>query len=205
MNFDYMTIYWVVVLLVLTVAVGIALRVRYIHKHGEVTKKRASKVFKNYGKLRGWKVIDNVILGEGDRAVTVDHLVVAPFGILVCCDLYQHGKFYGELNEREWILAKGEESEEVKTRILSPYYTAIAGVEQLRTMLAKAKIYSTSVEVIVPKTQKQSTFITGSLEYLFNLKELKRELTRVKYDKNNNTDINRIVALINENTQKQSK
>ena len=203
MKFDYVTIYWSVILVILAIAVGVVLRNKYIRKHGEVTKKKASRVLNNYGKLRGWKVIDNAILGEGNDAVTVDHVVVAPFGILVCCDLFQHGKFYGELNEHEWILAKGEEADEVKTRIPSPYYRAIAGMEQLRAMFGKAKIYNVSIEVLVPKTQKQSSFVTGSSDYLFNLKELKAQIARVKYEKDNKTNIEAIVSLINENTEKQ--
>ncbi|MEG1875836.1 MAG: nuclease-related domain-containing protein, partial [Angelakisella sp.] len=101
-------------------------------KRSYLTKKRVTKALRRHGALREWKVLENVTLGTGDQAATVDQLVVGPFGMLVACDVHQKGSIYGDLDAREWILTTGSEGNEKKSRIPSPYFAATRFVELLR-------------------------------------------------------------------------
>ncbi|MEG0541163.1 MAG: nuclease-related domain-containing protein [Angelakisella sp.] len=196
-NMQIMNIYWTLTAIFFIGVISFFLRRIYLAKHSEKTKSNATKVFRRHGAIRNWKVLTDVTLGVGDQAITADQLVIGPFGVIVACDLHQKGNVYGDLTAPEWILATGEDANEKKTRIVSPYHTAEQGVEQLRSMFAKAKIYSVPVELMVPKTQKQGSYITGSSQYLFSCKELKTQLEKSRFEKDNGVDIEAVAALFN--------
>ncbi|MEG2087302.1 MAG: nuclease-related domain-containing protein [Angelakisella sp.] len=140
-------------------------------------------------------MLENVTLGTGDQAATVDQLVVGPFGMLVACDVHQKGSIYGDLDAREWILTTGSEGNEKKSRIPSPYFAATRFVELLRPLLAERKIYSLPVEIVLPKTQRQESFVNGGATLFFTLKELKDYINKTKFDKDVGVDIGKVVEL----------
>lgn len=194
-NQDFMVFYWIGTGVFFVCVMAFLIRKIYIMKHSEYTRKRATKVFRLHGGIRGWKTFENVILGEGGDGVAADQLVIGPFGIIVACDLHQKGSIYGELDAKEWIVSVGEEGRETKTRIPSPYHQAQLCVEQLRSLLAKNKVYSVPVEILVPKTQKQGCYITGSGQHLLGTKELKAQLEKTRFEKDNGVNVELIAAL----------
>lgn len=167
----------------------------YVMKHSEVTRRAAAKVFRMHGGIRGWKVLSDVTLGEGDEAVTADHVAIGSFGVIVACDLHQKGKVYGDANSGEWVVVTGDEGREVKVRIQSPYHRGGLFVEQLRREFAKHKIYSVPVELMVPKTRKQECYITGVSQYVFDLRELKAQLEKTRFEKDNGVSIEAVAAI----------
>lgn len=196
-NQDFMVLYWIGTGIFFVCLMAYLIRKVYILKHSEYTKKAAAKVFRMHGGIRGWKVLTGVTLGEGAAAVVADQIVIGPFGVVVACDLHQKGNVYGELDAEVWVVGVGEEGKEKKTRIVSPYHQAQLCVEQLRSLFAKNKIYSVPVEIMVPKTQKQGCYITGSGQYLMGTRELKSQLEKGRFEKDNGVNVELIAALFN--------
>lgn len=195
-NKEIMTIYWIVVGVFFVCLAAFFIRKLYRMKHSEITRKAATKAFRLHGGIRGWKVLEDVTLGEGGAAVAIDQLVIGPFGVIVACDLHQKGNVYGELEGEEWIVGVGEEGQERKTRIPSPYRQAQRAVEQLRVLFAANKVYSVPVEILVPKTQKQGCYITGGGQYILGAKELKALLEKSRFEKDNGVNVEVIAALL---------
>lgn len=196
MNVPIVVVYQVILGVLALLVLAVAAYKWYLSRHTLLTCKKATRIFRNHGALRGWKVLEDVTIGEGDKAVTVDQLVIGPFGVIVACDLHQKGKVYGELTATEWILAKGEDGAETKTRITSPYYRATQGMEQLAKRLSKEKIYRVPIEVLVPKTgAKQLHYITGISEFMLTLREVKTLLGKSRFEKDNGVKVEQIAAL----------
>lgn len=195
-NEELMKIYWIILAVFSVLLISYFGHKIYLIKHSDSTKSAAAKVFRLHGGIRDWKTISDVTLGEGADAVVADQLVIGPFGVIVACDLYQKGNVYGDLTAAEWIIAQGEEADEKKYRIPSPYHQAQLFVEQLRRVFAENKIYSVPVEIMIPKTQKQGSYITGSSQYLFDMRELKAQLEKARFDKDNGVDVEACAALL---------
>ena len=192
-------LYWTAMILLVTFAVVYLLRKWYYNRNTPATRRLVASVIRRHGAIRGWKLLNNVIVGEGEQAVEIDHLVVAPFGVIIACDLHQRGNAYGELEAQGWIMTIGEDGKERKRETIeNPYRRARRAEEQLRKLFAKHKVYSVNVEVIVPKTMKQNSYITGSSEYLFNRKQLAALLAKSRYEKDNGVKVDSIVSLFDQ-------
>lgn len=199
-NMVFPVLYTLFLVALLAFGLVYLLRLWYFTHKSEATRRFVTKVFRRHGALREWRVLDNVTVGKGDAAVMVDHLVAGPFGVIIACDLHQKGNVYGEMDAENWILTDGEDGREKKRETIpSPYYRVRCAEQQLRTMLAANKIYNVPVEVVVPKTMKQYSYITGSDEYLLSRSDLKNRLQRSKYDKDNGIDIQKITAMFENN------
>lgn len=190
-------LYWILFFGFIGFALTVLLRKWYLSRHNEATTKRATRAFRMHGNIRGWKTFEKVTLGSGDTAVVVDQLVVAPFGVIVACDLHQKGSVYGDMDAERWVISDGGEDRKEKKReyIASPYHRARLAEQQLRKLFAKEKIYSVPVEIIIPKTMNQTSYITGSSELLIDTRKLKKQLEKVRYEKNSGVDVARIAAL----------
>lgn len=165
-----------------------------INRHSELTKKYATKVLRRHGALLGWQVLENVPLG--DDGTVADQIAIGPFGMIVACDLHQNGKVYGGLDDPQWVLARGKEEETaVKSRIDNPYLAVRRCEERVRQTLASNKVYNVPVEVIIPKTQKQVSFVTGSAQHMVTLRELRSMLTKSRYEKDNGVNPQQIAGL----------
>lgn len=159
------------------------------------TKRLVTRLLRRHGALREWRVLTDVTLGEGEQAVTVDQLVVGPFGVLVVGDLYHRGDAYGDLEAREWTMQWGKEGQEKKARTQNPYHAASQGVEQLRQRFAKEKIYKVQVEAVVVATQGQGCYVPGAKPFFYDLRGLKGLLETSRFEKDNGLDIGKIVGL----------
>ena len=193
MDNNVMMGYYISLALLLILAGVMIAMLFYKKKHSEITKKTATKAFKRSGVLKGFKSLCDVDFGDG---VVADQVIVGPFGVILACDLHQNGKIYGDLEGKEWIVAVGEDGKATKTRIASPLHMVRQCEKELRKKLAIAKIYSVPIETMVVKTQKQACYITASAGHMYSIKEVKEQLARVKYEKNNNVNVDVIIELL---------
>ena len=187
--------YWVLMGLSVLAAIIIVIRSVRRSRFSASTKKEVGSILRKHGMLRQWWVYNDVSVG-GD--CPVDHLVIGPFGVIIACDLYQKGSYYGDLDKEEWILAEGPQEEAAqKSRIPSPLYQARKAESRARELLGKSHIYNTPIDVFVPLTQDQPAFITGGAGILLKRRELKDTLDRVKYDKDNQVDLAAVAKALN--------
>ncbi len=165
----------------------------YLKRNTHLTKKRVTNIFRAKGRYRNFVVMTDVDFGDG---IIADQVVVAPFGVMIACDLHQNGKIYGDLNSEEWIDAKGEDGAEKKVRFASPLYKLEQSQIIFRKKLAQAKIYSVPVETILVKTQDQKCYITGLSEKMYSLGKLRELLSSSKYEKDNKVNVQGIVDML---------
>ena len=191
---DILFWYWVLMGVLLLVVLVVIFRSVRRSKFSSRTKKEVAGLLRKHGLLRQWKVYHDVSVGED---CPVDHLVIGPFGIIIACDLYRKGSYYGDLEKEEWLLAEGNEEETAqKSRIVSPLYQARKAEARVRELLGKNRIYNTPIDVFVPLTQDQPAFITGGSGILLRRKELKDTLDRVRYDKDNGVDMEAVAKAL---------
>ena len=191
---DFLFWYWIIMGALMVVVLLVIFRSVRRTKFASRTKKEVTSLLRKHGLLRQWQVYTDVRIGG---ECPVDHLVIGPFGIIIACDLYQKGSYYGDLEKEDWILAEGNEEETAKkSRISSPLYQARQAEAKARELLGKNRIYNISIDVFVPLTQDQAAFVTGGTGILLKRKELKDTLDRVKYDKDNGVDIGAVAKAL---------
>lgn len=168
-------------------------------KRSEVTKKSVGKTLRTMAPLREWRVLENVTLADKKGNVTADHLVIAPYGVLVFTDIHQQGSYYGELRDEQWLISTGGENqvETLRVKVPSPVRNNERFVAALRARLTAGEVYNVPVEALCPVTQsKAEVFVTGANALVVPAGRLREVLSRQKYQKDNGVDTGKIAALL---------
>ncbi len=194
---EVLMLYAIVMIIITIPVIFFFIRRAYLRKHGEVTKKKVSKYLARRGALRSWKVFKNEELTDGKDTALCDHIVVNNYGVFLINDLYYSGSIYGDLENDKWIRGIGKDEETAKkTTIDNPIYINDRVLEIFRNMLAKEKIYNVQIETLVVNTQNAKVFVTKSDKRIIKYKDLNSYFEKVKFEKDNNTEIERISAMI---------
>ena len=200
-NFLYLEI--AMIYIAVFVAVGVFLvtffaRKSYLKKHSISTKKKVAKYLKSHGRIRMWKVFNNVELKSGNESVVCDHIVVNNYGVFLINDLYHGGAIWGEAENEKWLhlVGKDEETGE-KEEIDNPIYLNNKALNVFRAVLAEEKIYNVQIEQLVVSTQKATKiFVTKASDVVVPFNKLNSYFDKVKFEKDNNTEVDRISEVI---------
>lgn len=168
-------------------------------QRSERTTRDVAQTLRSMALLREWKVLDGVTLSDKKGDITVDHVVVGPFGVLVLTDIHRQGGYYGELRDEQWVLSTGGENkvETVREKVPSPTRNNERFVAALRALLTSAGVYNVPVDALCPITQKEAeVFVTGASGLTVEPGRLRDRLNRPKYQKDNGVDTEKIAALL---------
>ena len=190
-------------MMVLTaVAVFLAIYRTHTKKNlSQRTKQDIARTLRSMAPLREWKVMNDVTLTDQKGEVTVDHLVIGPFGALVLSDIHRQGGYYGELRDQEWVISTGGEDkvETMRMKVPSPVKNNERFVAAFRALLTRGEVYNVPVDALCPVTQsKIEVYVTGAAPMVVGNGRLREVLGRQKYQKDNGVDPEKIAALVAE-------
>ncbi len=188
--------YWAFMAICIVTAIALLARAWVLRHRSERTKGNIQKLLRKMGALRHWKVLGDVTVSEGGQTAKLDHVVVAPYGVFLFCDIYAKGCYYGKIEDDMWVCTDGDEENTKREPAKNPAKECQAAVEILRRLFAREGLYKMQVEYIVPTTGKQITsYVSGSQNIILTPKELQDRLSSKKYDKDNGVDLEKVTAL----------
>ena len=188
--------YWALMAVCIVTVIVVLARAWVAYFRSDRTKAKIHKLLRKLGALRHWKVLSNVEVTEGGDTAALDHVVVAPWGVMLFQDIHAKGCYYGKMDDDMWVCTDGEEESTKREPAKNPGKDCQKALVILRRLFAKESIYSMQVEYFVPTTGKHVTnYVSGSQEIILNPKELRERLSRMKYDKDNGVDIEKVAAL----------
>ena len=176
-------------------------RSRGLRVKSQGTRKGISRTLRSMGRLRDWKVMDDITLADRQGAVTADHLVAGPFGVLVLMDIHRPGGHYGDLKDEGWVFSTGGEDrpETLREKEPNPVRQGERFVAALRALLTGAEIYNVPVELLCPLTQKTvEVYVTGASALTVDHGRLREALGKEKFQKDCGVDPGKIAALVEE-------
>ncbi len=163
-------------------------------------RKRVSAVLRRFALLRRFKVLDNLTLSHGGKTVTVDHVLVGHFGLLLVTDLVGRGDYYGQLDDKQWVCNTFNKREEATLRVGS-YPNPLTHNEDcavvIREILSTHKIFGMAIDGIAVSTHNRGDFlVTGGTKKAFNLRGLSPYLEQERLSADKGVDVDKISEVL---------
>lgn len=173
---------------------------------GSKGKRKVGSLLRSVAGIRGFKVLDNVTLpsAAGSGSVTIDHLMVGIFGILLVTDLTLEGDYYGTLEEANWsCTTKGDPDSSVAAKrigtVPNPLRHSESFQEAARRILSKEGIYNMKMESMAVASSAGAFFyITGGKGRVTPINKLRSQLQATRFDTDNGVDIGKITAIFSQ-------
>lgn len=165
-----------------------------IGSSGKNAWKSTRSTLSRFGLMRGFKVLSNVKIGDGENAVIVENMLIGYFGVLLVRTLGAKGSYYGTLDGESWSVSLDNKK--------TPIPNAIRKLKEeeaaLRALFSKNKIYKTPLESVVylnNRSKKTELYITNNGEILAPGK-LGGYLNKTKFEKDAGIDVKKLADVV---------
>lgn len=160
---------------------------------GQYGWRKVRGVLKRFASIRSFRVLSNLDLPHGSGTVHVENMLIGFFGIIFTESISKNGEYYGELKGERWIRITDKE----RTEFPNPLLRGEQAMSAVRELFSKDGLYRVPMEqfVVVARKSKKLKMYIGGAE-IVSLAELKKQLGKVKYEKDNNVDVDRISRLV---------
>ncbi len=174
----------------IVVFVGVYFFIKYLKKKknirvGKNGEKKVAKVLNKFATKVGGKVIHDIYLPLYDKTTQIDHLLIAPFG-MVCVETKTiSGDIYGGQNDKNWTQILGEQ----KNTFYNPLRQNKTHIDCIHYLLTKHEIYCVEIEsLVVFASEKSQLFVARGLPVI-RLEQLKKYLQKKRYQKDHGVDM----------------
>ena len=169
-------------------------RYKKIHNQirGKKGEKRVAKVLAKYARFREAKVINGIYLPLYDETTEIDHILIAPFGVMVIETKNWAGSVYGDPNEEKWLQELGE----ARNYHYNPLFQNKTHIDNIRHIFKKENIYRTNVEGVVVFADRRCNLYCPRKVKAMKLKQFKKLLKSNAYEVDNKVDVEKVYNAI---------
>ena len=158
--------------------------------------KDVKKILKSFAGIRKYKVLSDVTVEYKGKSAHIDQMMVGYFGVLfVSAYNLKKASLFGGENEDKWAVVKDDKKEHIPNF----HKQNLAFNAFLRDIFSSEKIYSIPFENAVcikcKDDIKQINANVNSMNIL-TLKQLKKHIRKVKFEKDLGVDVDKIVNCI---------
>lgn len=195
--------YTVVILLVAAAVLLVGLVVYFIQRRkkqkstriGKNGEKKVLKVLKKFGRFYNVKILGDVYLPLYDETTQIDHILIAPFGVMVIETKNWAGDIYGDPSEDKWLQVVGDD----RNHHYNPLKQNKTHLDNLRHVFKKENIYRVNVEGVVVFTNGRSNLYCPRGVPVMKLKQFKKLLKQPAYEADNKVDVEKVYNAIVKN------
>ena len=183
-----------VVIILIAVAIALVIRRKKnpSQKAGKKGERQVAKVLSKFARFNDIKVINGVYLPLYDETTEIDHILIAPFGVMVIETKNWAGTIYGDATEDKWLQVLGND----RNYHYSPIKQNRGHIENIRHLFRKENIYRVNVEgAVVFAGGKTDLYCPRSLPVM-TLKQFKKYLKKPAYDADNKVDVQKVYDAI---------
>ncbi|MBR6789569.1 MAG: NERD domain-containing protein [Oscillospiraceae bacterium] len=190
----------VVAVVVLLIALSL-LRTALLRKKGVLTQNKVSALLRKFAGIRSFKVINGLKLKNGDEVVTIDHVLIGFFGMILLTDVNAIGSVYGDYKDEQWmsIVLDNDNQEKSKALFNNPVKTMEKCTEAMRKLLAANNLYKIGTEAYVVFGERKVQLANMKKKNgmpLLTFPQLKRLLEKDKYSADGPVDVKEIHDLL---------
>ena len=166
-------------------------------KKGVFGKNKLRSVLRRFSAIRNFKVLSGVTLRLGNRTAYIENILVSFYGLLLVNTVNDKCEYYGERRDMKWTRV-GENSREQIPNLIREGEDAMS---LLREILGRSGIYNMQIEQYLVTTRRlkggaTQMFVSGCPE-IMRLSQFKKQIHKVKYEKDNDVDVDAVIAAIN--------
>lgn len=196
----------VVAAVVLIIALSL-LRTALLRKKGILTQNKVSALLRKFAGIRSFKVVNGLKLKNGDEVVTIDHVLIGFFGMILLTDVNAGGSVYGDYKDEQWMSIVLDSDNQEKSKVLfnNPVKTMEKCTEAMRKLLAANNLYKIGTEAYVVFGERKvqlSNMKKKNGMPLLTFAQLKRLLEKDKYSADGPVDVKEIHDLLMANAVK---
>lgn len=194
---EYLVICLILLAVVAALLAGYYIWLSMCFTKGTYGKNKIGGLLRRYSLSRNFKVLDDVTMSNGGQTVTVDHVMVGFFGILFVTVLQGKGEFYGDLKEKKWTFSDNGK----KVSFDNPVLANQEKIELFRRIMSQKKIYNLPIEAVVTVVgfgKQTPIYLTNAANEntVFSVKAFRKYLNNVKFEKDNNLDVEELAKVI---------
>lgn len=186
---------------------AVMLKNAVLRKNNRMTQHKVSGFLKKFAGIRGFKVIDGLKLKNGEDTVTIDHVLIGFFGMILLTDVNAVGFVYGDYKDDQWLSIQLDKDNQEKSRsaFTNPVKASEKCNETMRKLLAANNLYKVGTEayVVFGDSKAQLTNLKKKNGMpLMTFGQLKSLLGRDKYSADGPVDVKAIYDLLMANAVK---
>lgn len=164
-------------------------RTKKIGKNGE---KKVQKILNKYARFRDAKVLNDVYLPLYEETTQIDHILVAPFGVMVIETKNWAGSIYGDPSEEQWLQVVGDD----RNHHYNPLKQNKTHVDNLRHVFKKCDVYRVNVEGVVVFAGRKCELYCPRGVPVMTLRQFKKLLKKPAYEADNKVNVEQVCKAI---------
>lgn len=161
-------------------------------ENGTKAHRTIGKKLKHIAFFKRWKIVNGICLKVKNNIITVDYMVVAPFGILTIITRWDKGEIYADSNEPNWLHVNGPKREYIPNMITQSNIIK----DELRRILSAEKIYKVPIYSLVIFTEPKLELYSSSNGSVIHNKKLGEELKKLCYKAKSDISVDKILSAI---------
>ncbi len=155
---------------------------------------KISQILKRYAGIRRFKVLNNITIKQGDKEITIPHILIGFFGVLIINSVSAKGDVYGKVSDKNWIFY-GDNNERIAKS--NPIDYAGDCEQAIRKIFSTENIYKINIDTVscifLPK---KKNLYCDKTDKIIKLNQLKTYLGKSKFEKDNNIEVEKLYDAI---------
>lgn len=160
-----------------------------------VCKKKVTGILKRFAGIRQFKVLTDLDLAFEGQTAHFDQVLIGFYGISFVTCMGESAAYYGQERDAEWSRVSDGNK---KIVFPNPLLAGEKGIDTVRRIFSKNNVYNIQMEhllVFAGARKKTEVYVRSSVPVL-KRKELGQLLDKVKYQKDNSVDVEKLAGLL---------
>ena len=158
-------------------------------RRGVDGKKKVAAILRRFTGIRSFRVLNDLTIHTAKKDLTIDHVLIGFFGILVVNTQNLSGSVYGDGRGKTWTHVITKKGREVKTSFPNPLLENQQAVDAIREVLSANSIYKINIESWVVFTRRKASLNVPKGLSVLTLKGFRKLLKRSKYSADGPVDV----------------
>ncbi len=167
----------------------------------KVCRRKVTGILKRFAGIRQFRVLSDLDLAFEGKTAHFDDVLIGFYGISFVTTLGESAAYYGQERDAKWSRVDGQNR---KTYFPNPLILGEKGIDVVRQIFAKNHVYNIQMEhlvVFAGARKKTEVYVKASAPVL-KRRELRKLLDKVRYQKDNSVEVEKLVSLLEQYTKK---
>ncbi len=174
------------------IVLGIVWLIKANRRRGVKGERVVAGILRRYARRYHGKVINDLYLPLYDQTTQIDHILIAPFGMIVVETKNYKGEVYGSPDETQWTHIVGDN----KHKFYNPVMQNKTHIENIRHIFQKEKVYNVSIENAVVFADKRLVLGIPKGMPVYSAKRFRKHLGDFQYYTDKGVNVERVYDVL---------
>ena len=181
--------------LIIAIAAGLAVSWNRRRKGIDGTM-RVRGILRRFAGIRSFKVLSGLTFSQKNRTVTIDHILVGFFGVMLITVKNAKGTVYGSGRDKNWVRVVTKHEQEKRGTFANPVFQNQSALEAVREVFISRNIYKIPIENYIVFANKKAVLNTERGLPVLTIRDFKKLLKKEKYSADGDIDVAMITEVL---------